>query len=127
MFSLSTSLNPIFHLWGTVLPEVWTELQFCLGLKSDGGTILVAVLGSTFPAHRLGIWNLEFILLSMEVNLSLLVISLLSALDCKLVTALSTLRTKSWTAIIITSVCHPATQNQHRGKIFDCEVAGSIR
>ena len=30
-------------------------------------------------------------------------------------------------AIIITSVRHPATQNQHRGKIFDCEVAGSIR
>ena len=29
-------------------------------------------------------------------------------------------------AIIITSVRHPATQKQHRGKIFDCEVAGSI-
>ena len=90
---------------GYLLPEVWTELQFCLGLKSDGGTILVAVLGSTSAAHRLGIWNLEFISLSTEVNLSLLVVSLLlsafSALDCKLVTALSTLRTKSWTDLLL--------------------------
>ena len=30
-------------------------------------------------------------------------------------------------AIIITSVRHPATQNQHRRKIFDCEVAGSMK
>ena len=90
---------------GYLLPEVWTKLQFCLGLKSDGGTILVAVLGSTSPAHRLGIWNLEFISLSTEVNLSLLVVSLLlsafSALDCKLVTALSKLRTKSWTDLLL--------------------------
>ena len=48
--------------------------------------------GSSSPAHRQGIWNFEFSSLSTEVNLSLLVVSLLlsafSALDCKLVTAL---------------------------------------
>ena len=76
----------------------WVEI----GRRNNSGS---CTWQHSAPAHHLGIWNLEFISFSMEVNLSLLVVSLLlsafSALDCKVVTALSTLRTKSWTDLLL--------------------------
>ena len=110
----------------------------CLGLKSDGGTILVAALlmaALPWPIARLGIWNLEFILLSTEVNLSLATgrfptsgrsfyIGLQARYGIKY--APNEILDRSAIATI-TGVRHLATAGQNRVKIFDCKEAGSIR